>query len=105
MTGKRIVVIGGGIAGVTAAWELARAGADFTLFEASGRLGGIVETVREAGFVIECGPDAWVTEKPWARALCVELGLAGEIIASNDGTRKTYILREGKLVAMPDECA
>ena len=45
------------------------------LFEASTRLGGIVETVREGGFVIECGPDAWLTEKPWARELAEELGL------------------------------
>ncbi len=102
MCSKRIAVIGGGIAGVTAAWELARAGADFTLFEASGRLGGIVETVREQGFTIECGPDAWVTEKPWARSLCDELGLTSEIIDSNDATRKTYILRDGTLVAIPD---
>jgi oxygen-dependent protoporphyrinogen oxidase len=104
---KRIAIVGGGIAGVTAAWQLARLaedGADVSavLFEASARLGGIVETVREGGFTIECGPDAWVTEKPWARELAEELGLRGEIIASNDATRKTYVLVEGKLVAMPD---
>jgi oxygen-dependent protoporphyrinogen oxidase len=104
---KRIAIVGGGIAGVTAAWQLARlanAGADVeaVLFEASSRLGGIVETVRESGFVIECGPDAWVTEKPWARELAEELGLGGEIIASNDATRKTYVLVDGELVAMPD---
>ena len=104
---KRIAVIGGGIAGVTAAWQsarLARGGADVeaVLFEASPRLGGIVETVRAGGFVIECGPDAWVTEKPWARELAEELGLGGEVIASKDATRKTYVLVDGKLVAMPD---
>jgi oxygen-dependent protoporphyrinogen oxidase len=104
---KRIAIIGGGIAGVTAAWQLARLaaeGADVeaTLFEASARLGGIVETVTSGGFVVECGPDAWVTEKPWARELAEELGLAEQIIASNDATRKTYVLLEGRLVAMPD---
>jgi oxygen-dependent protoporphyrinogen oxidase len=100
----RIAVIGGGIAGVTAAWELARndADADVTLFEASIRLGGIVETVREQGFVIECGPDAWVTEKPWARQLAEELGLRDMIVSSNDKTRKTHIIKEKLLVAMPD---
>ncbi len=102
MPSKRIAVIGGGIAGVAAAWELARTGVEFTLFEATGRLGGVVETVCEQGFIIDCGPDAWVTEKPWARTLCDELGLAGEVIPSNDDTRKTYILHGGKLVAMPD---
>ena len=39
------------------------------LFEASSRLGGTVETVHEGGFVIEGGPDGWVSEKPWASEL------------------------------------
>jgi len=104
---KRIAIIGGGIAGVTAAWQLARlaeAGmpVEATFFEASVRLGGIVETVRADGFVIECGPDGWVTEKPWARELAEELGLADEIIASNDATRKTYVLQDSVLIPMPD---
>ncbi|MDW5267046.1 MULTISPECIES: protoporphyrinogen oxidase [Acidobacteriaceae] len=104
---KRIAIIGGGIAGLTAAYELSRlasngAAVEAVLFEASPRLGGIVETVREGGFVIECGPDAWVTEKPWARELAEELGVADEIISSNDATRKTYVLRDGQLEAMPD---
>ena len=87
----RVAIIGGGIAGVTAAWELTKkTGAQLdnqtdaaplqtVLFESSNRLGGIVETVREGGFTIECGPDAWVTEKPWARDLAIELGLADVI--------------------------
>jgi oxygen-dependent protoporphyrinogen oxidase len=104
---KRIAVIGGGVAGLTAAYELAcvaRKGTDLqvVLFEASTRLGGIVETVREGGFVIECGPDAWVTEKPWAHELAEELGLGDEVMPSNDVGRKTYILIEGQLQAMPD---
>jgi oxygen-dependent protoporphyrinogen oxidase len=98
----RVAVVGGGIAGVSAAYELARADVEFVLFEASGRLGGIVETVRREGFVVECGPDSWVTEKPWARELAVELGLEDEIIPSNDHLRKTYVVRDKELVAMPD---
>lgn len=104
---KRIAIIGGGIAGLSAAYEIAqqqRAGApvEFVLFEASGRLGGIVETVRHDGFVIECGPDSWVTEKPWARTLAIELGLESEIISSRDEIRKTYLAEGGALHAMPD---
>lgn len=104
---RRIAIVGGGTAGVAAACELALlagqgAQVEVTLFEASPRLGGIVETVHEAGFTIECGPDGWVTEKPWARALAEELGLAGEIIPSNDATRKTYVLVGHELLAMPD---
>ena len=104
---RSIAVIGGGIAGLAAAYELNKlqqggADIDVTLFEASSRLGGIVETVRHDGFVMETGPDAWVTEKPWARELAEELGLGGEIIASNDEERVTYVLRGGRLLAMPD---
>lgn len=104
---KRIAIVGGGIAGLTAAHELSQqtrngAGIEVVLFESSNRLGGIVETVREGGFIIECGPDAWVTEKPWARTLAEELDLADEIIASNDATRKTYVLLDGRLQPMPD---
>ncbi|HUZ96009.1 MAG TPA: protoporphyrinogen oxidase [Edaphobacter sp.] len=104
---KRIAIVGSGIAGLTAAYELSRlanngAAIEAVLFESSPRLGGIVETVREGGFVIECGPDAWVTEKPWARELAEELGLGDAIISSNDATRKTYVLMDGQLKAMPD---
>jgi len=104
---KRVAIVGGGVAGVTAAYELsqlARRGAPLqgVLFEASTRLGGIIETVHEGGFVIDCGPDAWVTEKPWARELAEELGLVDEVMASNDATRKTYVLVDKKLQALPD---
>lgn len=102
--GQRIAIIGGGISGLSAAYELAtrHPATSFTLYEASERLGGIVETVREQGFTIECGPDSWVTEKPWACALAKELGLADEIIASNDCQRRTYIVQGTQLIPMPD---
>ena len=100
---KRVAIIGGGLSGVSAAYRLARdAQVEFTLFESSSRLGGIVETHRQDGFVIECGPDSWVTEKPWARDLAIELGLEAEIIPSNDDHRRTYLLQHGKLIPMPD---
>jgi oxygen-dependent protoporphyrinogen oxidase len=103
---KRVAIVGGGVAGLAAAYELARlarGGAEVqgVLFEASTRLGGIVETVREGGFVIECGPDAWLTEKPWARELAEELGLGDEVMPSNDASRKTYVLIDGRLQEMP----
>lgn len=105
---KRIAIVGGGVAGLAAAYELAQrmnsgAAIQVVLYEASTRLGGIVETVREGDFVIECGPDGWVTEKPWARQLAEELGLNDELMPSNDATRKTYILIDNQLRAMPDE--
>lgn len=108
---KRIAIIGGGISGLTAAYELELArkrGADIDwhLYEASNHLGGIIETTRhfthEGEFILEGGPDGWVTEKPWARELAIELGLESELIYSNDATRKTYILIDGKLQPIPD---
>ena len=107
MSKRRVAILGGGIAGVTAAWQLAQrdraeGDVDVTLFEASPRLGGTVETVLRDGFTIDCGPDGWVTEKPWARELVRELGLHEKLIASNDAGRVTYILSGGKLLPMPD---
>jgi oxygen-dependent protoporphyrinogen oxidase len=104
---KRVAIVGGGVAGLAAAYELARLARDgvavqVVLFEASTRLGGIVETVREGGFIIEGGPDGWVTEKPWARELVEELGLGDEVIGSNDAGRKTYVLIDKTLQVMPD---
>ena len=101
---KRIAIVGGGVAGVAAAYFLAKSEAEIevVLFEASGRLGGIVETVREGGFVVECGPDSWVTEKPWALEVATELGLGAEVIWSKDEGRKTYVRLDGRLEVMPD---
>ena len=101
-----IAIVGGGISGLATAYQLACERVEFTLFEASERLGGIVETAHREGFVIECGPDSWVTEKPWARELAVELGLEDQIIGSNDRWRRTYVQqgsqRFPQLVPIPD---
>ncbi len=104
---KRIAIIGGGITGLSAAYELEKARAsgaplEYTLFESSHRLGGSLCSECVEGCLVEAGPDSFLTEKPWAAALCKELGLADQIIGSNDSQRKTYIVVHGKLVAMPD---
>jgi oxygen-dependent protoporphyrinogen oxidase len=102
---KPIAIVGGGISGLTAAYILHRdyAGScEFTLFEADSRLGGIIETIRGEGFTVECGPDSWVTEKPWAEELAREVGLGHELISSNDGERRTYIAHREALTPLPD---
>lgn len=99
---SKIAVVGGGLAGVTAAWQLQRLGQPYDLFEASDRLGGTVKTIHRDGFTIELGPDGWVTEKPWAAQLVQELGLSAELLSSNDAERVTYILTAGVLQPMPD---
>lgn len=104
---KRIAVIGGGISGLSATFSLEqnrRAGApiEYVLYESRPRLGGVVRTESVEGFLIEAGPDSFLTEKPWAADLCRQVGLADQLITSNDAERKTYILIKGKLVGIPD---
>ena len=104
---KRIAIIGGGISGLAAAFtieEQRRAGApiEYVLFESSPHFGGVIVSERVENCLVEAGPDSFLTEKPWAADLCRKLGLADQLIGSNDAQRKTYILFNGKLVALPD---
>jgi protoporphyrinogen/coproporphyrinogen III oxidase len=104
---RRVAIIGGGISGLSAAFYLEqqrRKGAplEYVLFEKASRLGGSLQTERTDGCLIEAGPDSFLTEKPWAADLCRELGMASQLIGSNDADRKTYILVKGRLVAIPD---
>ena len=104
---KRIAIIGGGISGLTAAFyleRLKRGGAplEYTLFEASPRLGGVIQTEHTSDFVIEAGPDSFLTAKPWAFELARDAGIADRLILSNDRKRKTYVLDRGELIPIPD---
>jgi oxygen-dependent protoporphyrinogen oxidase len=75
---------------------------DEFLIEAKDRLGGVIQTENVDGFVIEAGPDSFLTEKPEAAALCRELGIGDSLLGSNDSERRTYILHRGKLTPLPD---
>jgi protoporphyrinogen/coproporphyrinogen III oxidase len=100
---KRAAIIGGGIAGLSAAYFLQKQGVDFTLFEAGSRFGGVIDSERTPeGFLVEAGPDSFLTAKPSAADLARELGVGDDLLPSNDHQRKTYILLHGKLVAIPD---
>src|SRR5262252_10373583 len=104
---KRIAIIGGGISGLSAAFYLEKARASgvelqYTLFDSAQRLGGSMYSDRVEGCLVEAGPDSFLTEKPWALTLCRELGIANQLIGSNDAQRKTYIVVHGRLVVMPD---
>lgn len=97
-----VVIIGGGISGLSAAYYLARHGIPARLIERRERLGGVIETERVQGCVLEAGPDSFIAQKPWALQLIRELGLGGDVIGSNDHLRVTYVLKRGKLVPLPD---
>ncbi|HKF48868.1 MAG TPA: protoporphyrinogen oxidase [Terracidiphilus sp.] len=103
----RTAIIGGGIAGLAAAYELQKArnaggSGEYALFESRERLGGALATEVVDGNVLERGPDSFLTEKPAAAELCRELGLAGDLICSNDSARKTWIVVGKRLVPLPD---
>ena len=105
---KRALVIGGGITGLAASYRLTREAEKrgiplhVTLLEASDRIGGVIRTTHRDGFVIEHGPDAFITTKPWAKALCEELGIADECIGTNSAMRRSFVVQKGKLHPVPE---
>lgn len=104
---RKIAIIGGGIAGLAAAHRLqeeisAGAGFDCALLETAGRFGGKIATERVDGFVIEWGPDSFISQKPAAIELCKKLGLGDQLVGTNPGQTKTYVYTGKKLVTMPD---
>ncbi len=101
---KNIVIIGGGITGLATAFYLqqyAPTGIQTTLIESSPRLGGKIVSAYENGFVIECGPDSFITQKAAAIALCRDLGLSDQMIGSNPG-KATYVWSRGELHPIPE---
>ncbi|MBI3610160.1 MAG: protoporphyrinogen oxidase [Nitrospirae bacterium] len=105
---KKVIIIGGGITGLAAAYtlqELARknqAPVSFTLLEGQPRLGGKILTDTDTGFVIEGGPDSFISQKPWALELCRQLGLKDRLTGTNREQTATYILHHGRLVNLPE---
>lgn len=97
-----VVVVGGGITGVTAAYRLARAGRRVTLVVADDRLGGKIRSRHRDGFVLEGGPDSLLTLKPAALALAEEVGLGESIVPAAGGDLGVYVLRDGRLRALPE---
>ena len=99
----KTIVIGGGISGLAAAYALQKSEANYQLLEASDRLGGKIVTYAGEGFLIEGGPDSFLTQKRAALDLCRELGLGDQLIGSNHtATPSTYVLSKGKLHPMPE---
>src|SRR3954463_412895 len=100
----RIAVIGGGISGLAAThhlYELAPK-ASVILFEASGRLGGVLQTERRDGWLIERSADMFTTREPWAMDLCRRIGIAEELIETDARFRRAFVVCRGKLVPVPE---
>ncbi|MBA3868323.1 MAG: protoporphyrinogen oxidase [Anaerolineae bacterium] len=110
---KQVVIVGGGIAGLSAAWYLQQKAAEqglnlqYTVLEQSNRWGGKIQTEQiegfgDAPFILEGGPDAILTRKPWALALAHELGLNERILSINQEKSRTFVVNRGKLTPLPD---
>ncbi|MGH7198077.1 MAG: FAD-dependent oxidoreductase, partial [Candidatus Omnitrophota bacterium] len=97
-----MAIIGGGITGLACAHrltELAKengAQLDVSLFEAGPRLGGIFETEKKEGFLLEKGPDSFISEKPAALALAKRIGLENEILGTRNEHRRSFVARHGR---------
>jgi protoporphyrinogen/coproporphyrinogen III oxidase len=111
-SGAHVVIVGGGIAGLSAAWYLQQEAARqalplrYSVLEASDRWGGKIRSERIEGVgggptLIEAGPDSFLTRKPWALALARELGLDEHLQYLDARGLRTYTLLRGRLVPLP----
>lgn len=104
MTKKHVVIVGGGISGLSTAYYLQKKAASFpltvTVVERDPVLGGKIATHREDGFIMEGGPESFVTRKPEAWELCHELGLADRLVGTT-GSGKNYVLHNSKPALVP----
>lgn len=97
----RVAVVGAGIAGLTAAYRLQQYGFESFVFEARERVGGVIRSEREAGFLVEHGPNSVQSSCETLETLIEELGLADEHISASDAARMRYIVRDGRPMAVP----
>jgi len=99
---NKIAILGGGIAGLAAAYTLSRsAGCEVQLFEASQRLGGVLETIHDGNYLIERSADNFATLIPHAYDLSRACGLEGELIRPNAGGRQAFVLNRGRILPIP----
>ena len=115
----KLTIIGGGIAGLSAAYYATKKmpNAQITIIESDSRWGGKITTDRAAfdntpnhlrgdgTFIIEGGPDTFLATKPYATALCKELGLGERLHGTNPNQKNTYVLNRNKLEPLPDGLA
>ena len=105
----RVVVIGGGISGLACVHRLLELkkekntpGLEILLLEASSRLGGIIQTEKKDGFLLEQGPDAFLSQNSVVPDLCRRLGIEGELIKTQEKNQKSFVVRNGKLLPVPE---
>lgn len=97
----RVAVVGGGVSGLAAAYKLRQSGAEVTLYEASPRLGGVIQTKRRDGYLMEAGPDSFI-EKEGILELCRGLGLEDQLVRVQPEARSSFIVRGRRLLPVPE---
>lgn len=104
MTQGRVAILGGGISGLAAAHRITEIAPhlEVRLFEAQDRLGGILQTIRRGDYLVERSADMFTTREPWALDLCKRVGLADELIETDQRFRKALIVFRGKLYPVPE---
>jgi oxygen-dependent protoporphyrinogen oxidase len=101
---RRVAIIGGGISGLAAAHRVHEldSNAAVTLFEASAHLGGVLQTERREGWLIERSADMFTTREPWAIDLCRRIGITEELIETDSRYRRAFAVRRGRLAPVPE---
>ncbi len=96
-----VVIVGGGISGLTTAWWLSKSGTDVIVLEKKDRPGGTMQTVQEDGWLVETGPNSALLTSSLFHKLFDELELSQEVVYANAEADNRYILRDGVLHSLP----
>ena len=97
-----VLIVGGGISGLSTAYYLSQAGISSILFEKTTRLGGLIQTDVIQGCRLEAGPDSYLAAKPAIKELARDLpALESQIISSNDTSRRVFVACDGRLLPLP----
>ncbi len=108
LTPARVIVIGGGITGLAAArrfshhFQKSNLPLNLQVLEGSPRVGGSIQSVRREGFLLEMGPDCFISEKPRGIGLCQEIGLGSDLIETRPDYRRSFILKQGTFHPVPE---
>jgi oxygen-dependent protoporphyrinogen oxidase len=98
---KKVILIGAGISGISAAYWIKQYGFDVHVLEKSHRVGGVIETIREGGYLFEKGPNSFLDNAPDTMDLCAQLNLENELLKQSLRGNKRFIYLNGKLHEVP----